>query len=226
MRIVEESLSHLHATHNESHSGSRESLQTLQKWSADQFLQLAKLELRLDTEASNWRATFDELGALLKSECLTCQELLAVETATRTHELEQLKMKFNQHDTAYAGLAISHQELEKQNVDTEADREPRSLDLKTVEEKHNAETTTVHASLQRLEESTSGDRLKFEKRCIAPESLFQEQQAEWEPKCQAAEARTVLYECRSLSGEELRQRSRKLFSNVGRASLGVAHNRA
>merc|ERR1712137_472895 len=86
---------------------------------------------------------------------------------------------------------------------TEADREAMSLDLKTVEEKQNAEISAVHAILQQLEESTWGDRLKFEKRCIALESLLQEQQAVWEPKCQAAEARidTALFEFRSLSGE-------------------------
>jgi len=86
-------------------------VQTLQKLNTDHSPRLAKLESRLDTEASNCTAKFNELGTSLKSKCLTCQELLAAEGATRKHEVEQLKMKVKQHDTAHADLAIAHKEL-------------------------------------------------------------------------------------------------------------------
>jgi len=109
---------------------------------SDHFPQLAKLESRLDTEASNCMAKFDELTTSLK-------ELLAAEGATRKCEIEQLKMKFNQHDAMHADAT--------------------SLDLKTVED---AEITTLQNRLKSENQCTLLEALIQEQQ-ILWESRFQ-----------------------------------------------------
>jgi len=92
--------------------------QTLQKLSADNFSRVTEFESRFDTEASISRAKFDELGESLKSECLRCQELLAIDGVTMTHELQQARcLDFEaaeeKHNAEIMTLHLSLQQLEE-----------------------------------------------------------------------------------------------------------------
>jgi len=201
LRTVKESLSHLHAAHHENHASSvglstelfreaaehtrqhnqlhtfvegecetlSQEVQTLRNLSADHFSKLAKLESHFDTEASISRAKFDELGASLKSEWVTCHE----PTARTAHDLEQVKIKINQDDTACDVPTISQQELTSSHAELSASRqENQEMDT----ERGSHLESPLEADPLCLDFKAAEESLRFEKRCTGLESLVQEQQ--------------------------------------------------